>query len=44
MCWQVEGVHFSAEKEVGEEVVFLNVLCWTNFPLNAAVFLLRLAL
>lgn len=33
MSWQVEVVHFST----GEEVVFLNVLFWTNFPLYCCV-------
>lgn len=32
VSWQVEGVHFSTGEELREEVVFLNVLFWTNFP------------
>ena len=37
MSWQVVGVHFSSGEEVGEELVFLNVLFWTNFPLYCCV-------
>jgi len=37
MSWQVEGVRFSTVWEVGEEVIFLTVLLWTNFPLYCCV-------
>lgn len=32
VSWQVEGVRFCTGEELREEVVFLNVLFWTNFP------------